>query len=94
MTAITNEVCEVSPNAGLKIIHLFTGAMNSADTTSVNLADYGISTLYNVITQVHSTDNSVVKTEAATTAVAAGVLTVTAASSNDGKKRSILVIGQ
>lgn len=93
MAEITNVGKEVSPNAGLKVIQVFTAAGDSADTTPITLANYGIKTLYNVLCQVHTTDNSVIVTEAATTAVASGVLTVTIPAGNDGKKRSILVFG-
>lgn len=94
MAEKTNVAKEASPNAGLKIVHAFTAAADDADTTKITLADYGIKKLFNVITQVHTTDNSVIVTEAATTAVSAGVLTVTFVASNDGKKRSILIVGE
>jgi hypothetical protein len=93
MAVKTNVVKEVSPNAGLKIVQVWTEAADSADTTVITLANYGIKTVYNVICQVHTTDNSVIVTEASTTAVATGDLTVTIAAGNDGKKRSILIFG-
>lgn len=93
MAVITNVPKEVSPNAGLKIVHAFTAAGDSGDTTTVDLKAFGISSLMNVLCQVHTTDNSVLLTEEATTAVAAGVLTVTLPAENDGKKRSILIVG-
>ena len=93
MVAITNTGEEISPNAGLKLIHILTAVGDSADTTTITLADYGLTNVYNVICQVHSTALSVIVTEAVTTSVTSGVLTVTLAASNDGKKRSILIVG-
>ena len=90
---ITNKTLEVSPNAGLKIIQAWTANGDQNNVTKIDLKAAGISTLYNVLCQVHTTDNSVIVTEAATTSVSTGVLTVTLPASNDGKKRSILVFG-
>ena len=92
-TEITNTGNEVSPNAGLKIVQIWTAAGSDTNITKVTLADYGISKVYNVITQAHDTENSVIVTEAATTAVSNGVLTVTLLSASDTKKRSILIFG-
>jgi hypothetical protein len=95
MTAVevTNSVKEITPNAGLKIVQVWTAIASNTNVTKVTLADYGIKTLYNVITQAHDTENSILVTEAATTAVSAGVLTVTFGSASDTKKRSILIVG-
>jgi len=87
-------VKEVSPNAGLKIIQAFSANANQNDFVEITLSTYGIKSVFNVLCQVHTTDNSVIVTEAATTAVASGVLKVTFPASNDGKKRSVLVFGQ
>lgn len=93
-TEVTNTVKEITPNAGLKIVQAFTGAMSDTNVTKITLADYGISKVYNVLTQAHDTENSILVTEAATTAVSDGVLTVTVLSASDTKKRSILIFGE
>jgi hypothetical protein len=95
MTAveITNVAKEVSPNAGLKIVQVWTAVGSSTNETKIDLDSFGIKTLYNVICQVHTTDNSVIVTEAATCSASSGVLTVTIPSGNDSKKRSILIVG-
>lgn len=85
---------EVSPNAGLKIVQVWTKDADQNDFADITLKDYGISKVFNVLCQVHTTDNSVIVTEAATTEVTSGELKVTFPASNDGKKRSILVFGQ
>lgn len=93
----TNELAkinEVSPALGLKVLQLWTNDADENDFAQFSLADHGLKTVYNVLTQVHTTDNSVILTEAATTAVSGGNLTVTFPSGNDAKKRSILVFGQ
>jgi len=91
--ALTGVVKEVSPNAGLKVIQVWTPDATGTDTVPITLSKYGIKTVYNVLCQVHTTANSVILTEVSTTAVSNGVLTVTIAAGNDGKKRSILVFG-
>jgi len=93
-TEITNSGKEVSPNAGLKIVQVWTAAGSDTNVTKVTLADYGIKKLYNVISQAHTTDNSVIIADDVTTAVSAGVLTVTLPDSADTKKRSILIFGE
>jgi len=90
---ITNVAKEVSPNAGLKIVQAWTASGSSSNETKIDLEDFGINTLYNVICQVHTTDNSVIVTEAATCSVSSGVLTVAIPAGNDNKKRSILIVG-
>ena len=87
-------ITEAAPNAGVKILQLWTDAGNENDFAEFTLANYGITEVYNVLCQVHTTDNSVIVTEAATTAVSGGKLKVTFPSGNDAKKRSILVFGK
>jgi hypothetical protein len=94
MAERTNTVKEALPAIGFKIVQAWTAAATSGDTTVIDLSDYGVTTVYNLLCQVHSTDNSVIVTESATTAVSSGELTVTFPSGNDGKKRSILIVGQ
>ena len=93
----TNELAkvnEVSPALGVKVLQVWTDDADENDFAEFTLADYGLKTVYNVLCQVHTTDNSVIVTEVATTEVDDGELKVTFPGSNDGKKRSILVFGQ
>lgn len=87
-------ITEVAPNCGLKILQLWTDDGDENDFAEFTLANYGITEVYNVLCQVHTTDNSVIATEVATTEVDDGKLKVTFPSDNDGKKRSILVFGK
>ena len=87
-------VKEVAPNAGVKLIQAWTDAANQNDFAEINLAKYGLTKVLNVLVSVHATEGSVITTEACTTAVTSGVLKVTFPASSDGKKRSILVVGQ
>jgi len=85
---------EVSPNAGLKIVQVFTKDADENDYADVDIEAYGIKKVFNVLCQVHTTDNAVLLTEVATTSIVSDKLRVTFPESNDGKKRSILVFGQ
>ena len=93
-TEIAGTIKEVSPALGLKMLQVWTTEnADENEVVKVNLKNHGIGTLYNVLCQVHTTDNSVIVTEAATTAVSNGVLTITFPGSNDAKKRSALIVG-
>jgi len=88
---------EMLPNAELKRVLFITP--NTADTTNtlaITLADYGIAAtgLLAVSSWVHTTDGSVITVEANTTAVSAGVLTVTIAAGTDNDMRVIEIIGR
>lgn len=65
--------------------------VDAADTISLTLADYGITTVLGVLGFKHTTDNSVIGTENPTTAVSAGVLTLTIpAGTNDDKRIAVI----
>ena len=68
--------------------------VDDGDTFTITLADYGISTFLGILGQTHSTTDSVVITEAPTTAVSTGVLTVTVGGSTDNKKRAFIIWGE
>ena len=88
------QVTEQSPNAGLKVLWIETAnTADAADTYAITLADYGISKVLAVQSWKHTTDNSVIVTEANTTAVSAGVLTITVAAGTDNDKRVSMVVG-
>ena len=68
---------------------------DAADTLTVTLTDYGISAtgLIGVVGFKHTTDNSVSAQEQPTTAVAAGVLTLTIPAGTDNDSRFYLIKG-
>jgi hypothetical protein len=66
----------------------------SADTLTVDLSDYGINTFLGIDGMVHSTTDSIIVKEVGTTAVSAGVLTVTIGGSAATKKRTYIVYGE
>ena len=66
---------------------------DDGDTIVVTLADYGMKTIEGILGFTHSTTDSVVITEAPTTSVTSGVLTITIGGSTDNKKRVIYVFG-
>ncbi len=98
MGALTKlESFEESPNAGIKrVLFTLANTADAADTFAITLADYGISAtgLLAVNSWVHTTDGSVITTEANTTSVTTGVLTVTIAAGTDNDFRVIEVIGR
>ena len=100
MAAIDVADCTVtqsSPNAGLTEVWFQTLATADAnDTLALTLKDYGISDtgLLAVQSWVHTTSNSVITTEANTTAVSSGVLTVTIAAGTNNDVRVIRVVGR
>jgi hypothetical protein len=95
MAAVTGTVTEVAPNAGAKMLIVTAPATtDDGDTIAVTLADYGITKFLGILGQTHSTAGSVVITEAPTTAVATGVLTITVGGSTDDKERVFIVWGE
>jgi len=66
---------------------------DDTDTIILTLADYGISTIESILGFTHSTTDSIVITQAPTTSVTSGVLTITVGGSTDDKKRVFLVFG-
>ena len=87
-------ISEVTPSLGSKIIKIETEAtVDDGDTVAITLADYGISTIEGILGFTHSTTDSIVITEAPTTAVSSGVLTITVGGSTDNKKRVFYVFG-
>lgn len=86
---------EPIPAMGMKILKVETAATaDDGDTIAITLANYGIKTVEAVLGFTHSTTDSIIITEAPTTAVSAGVLTITIGGSTDNKKRVFLVWGE
>jgi len=97
MTAISASVItESAPNPGIKRVIFETAATaDSGDTLAITLSTYGIVTLLGVTGYRHTTEGSVIVDDAQTTAVSAGVLTITVGGSGaDNYKRVFEVIGK
>lgn len=87
---------EVQPNAELKeVILTLPNTSDTTNTIAITLADYGIGQtgLLTVHAWIHTTDGSVLVVEAVTTAVSAGVLTVTLVTGTN-KFRVIKIVGR
>lgn len=69
--------------------------VDATDTIPITLTDYGIGKtgFIGIIAFSETTDNSVFAQEADTTAVAAGVLTITIAAGTNDDRRHIIVYG-
>ena len=95
MAAVTGSIVNrIIPDQSLVMALVETPATaDNADTIAITLADYGISKFLYILGNAHSTDNSVVITEAPTTAVSAGVLTITVGGATPNLKRVYLVVG-
>jgi len=84
----------VTPGEGVKIIEVHTAATaDSADTILITLAKYGITSMLGIFGCVQSTVGSVYATEAPTTTITTGVLTITVGGASSDKIRSYLIWG-
>ena len=85
---------EIAPNAGVKFLQIFLddASADDGDTFTVDLTKYGCTNLMGIIGWQHATEGSVITTEAPTTEVTAGVLTVTIGGGDDNKKRSFMAL--
>jgi hypothetical protein len=79
-----------------KILKITTAATaDDGDTIAVTLADYGMAAIDGITTMTHTTtDSIIIDSEKATTAVVAGVLTITIGGATDNEKRVIYVYGR
>jgi hypothetical protein len=92
----TTASVEVAPALGVKKVLFYTqDDADATNTIAITLASYGIhpSGLLAVNSWVHTTNSSVITTEANTTSVSSGVLTVTLAAGTNNDARVIEVIG-
>lgn len=97
MAAITTStITDSVPALGRKMIMVETpNTADTGDTIAITLADYGMTTFLGILGQSHDTENSIVTTEAPTTAVSAGVLTITTGGTgNTDAKRVYIVWGK
>ena len=96
MTAITSELkaWEALPALGLKTIYFQTrDDVDATDTLVITLANFGIGSVIFILANVHTTNGSVMTIEAVTSAVSAGVLTVTIPAGTDNDVRVVMVVG-
>lgn len=95
MGAITNTDYDKMQNDGVREIYVRTEACDSADTTTVDLTDYGATTIVGILGFVETTAGSVVVQEQPTTAVSDGTLTITVGGSSvTGKVRNYTVLAR
>lgn len=92
MAAETAIVKEIAPNLGVKVLQVKTAATaDNADTVAVDLTAYGCTNISGIIGFTESTTGSIVITEAPTTAVSAGTLTITIGGATANKVRTFIV---
>ena len=85
-------ILEVTPVSEVKSIHVrLPATVDSSDTFTLDLNKYGCNLISGIIGWRHSTTGQVVVTDAPTTAVAAGVLTVTLDASAANQVRTYLI---
>jgi hypothetical protein len=78
-----------------KIVKITTAAtVDDGDTILMTLADYGMAAIDAILGFTHSTTDSIIISEAPTTSVTTGVLTITVGGSTDDKKRVFLIFGR
>lgn len=97
MTDRTDYRVESYPNCGTKEIVLRTGTSvtGATDTMTLTFANFGLKQVYWVLMCRHSTDYSIiVEEEATSTAVSAGVLTITTLTGNNDERRTAIVCGE
>ena len=94
MTAFAGTVTtnEVSPALGSKVLRLKLDATaDDTDTQTLDLTEFGCTNIDGIIGFTESTTGSVVITEAPTTAVSSGTLTITVGGSTDNKARTFII---
>ena len=86
-------ITDAVPQQGRKMITVETAATaDTGDTVAITLSSLGIGTFLGITGYVHTTENSVIVEEAPTTAVSAGVLTITVGGSTVSDKKRVYVI--
>ena len=88
---------EMGPNSELKrVLFVTPNTADAGNTLEITLTDYGISAtgLLAIQSWKHTTDGSVIVTEANTCAVSSGVLTVTVTAGTDDDMRVVEIIGR
>ena len=75
-------ITEIVPNPGVKMLQIVQDEIDSDDTFTVDLSDYGCTNIHGILGFAETTTGSVVVTEAPTTAVSSSTLTVTVTGSS------------
>lgn len=93
MPAVTgSNVKEIAPALGVKMIQVITpDTADNADTVDVDLRTFGCTRISGILGFQQGTTGSVVTTEAPTTAVSNGVLTITIGGATANKARTFIV---
>lgn len=93
MAAVSGSVVkEVVPAMGVKMLQVVTpSTADDGDTVAVDLTAYGCTNIHGILGFTESTTGSVVITEAPTTAVSSGTLTITIGGSTDDKVRTFII---
>lgn len=92
MAVKTNTVYDKRQFDGVTELYVRTASADSADTTTVDLTDYGATTVVGILGFVETTAGSVVVQEQPTTAVSSGTLTITVGGSSvTSKVRNYIV---
>lgn len=93
---VITTIREVTPNAGIKKLYIDTGIGTAADTVTVALGSYGMTTLKGISETVHVTDGSVLRPASAAdrsvTGVSSGILTITLGTGNS-LRRTFEILG-
>lgn len=89
----TSTITDSIPAMGRKMIMVETpNTADTGDTIPITLADYGITTFLGIMGQSHDTEDSIITTEAPTTVVSAGVLTITTGGSGNTDAKRVYII--
>jgi hypothetical protein len=92
MAAETGTVYEIAPNPGRKLLLVKAGATtDNADTIAVDLTAFGCTLIDGIVGFIESTTGSIIVQEQPTTAVSAGVLTITVGGATGNKARTYWV---
>jgi hypothetical protein len=93
MAAVTaSSIVDIVPALGCKMLRVKAPATaDNADTIAVTLTNYGCTNIEGILGFTESTTGSVVITEAPTTSVSSGVLTITIGGSTADKARTFIV---
>ena len=83
-------ITEAVPAQGAKLIVVETPTTtDTGDTIDITLSNYGCDTFLGIFGNEHTTEESVVTTEAPTTAVSSGVLTIRVGGSSDSNEKRV-----
>lgn len=83
---------EITPAQGVKMLQVVTAAtVDDGDTLTVDLTKYGCTNIHGILGFGESTTGSIVVTEAPTTSVSSGTLTITVGGAADNTVRTFII---